>query len=148
MSAEANLLTSKIQPQLDAGGTLADFVDASYSIEDEDQLESANSIETSQWMKRRFDDEGNDMIEGAIKVQFEIGQKQVTLHLPFSPAFATRPDVECEVVNDCSARLKIAAIQSYGIRVDVRRSSNIDQPETAEIGFFAAAAATHKAEAA
>ena len=144
----ASLPTSDRQPQLDASGKLEDVGDASISIEDEEHSESEDSTDTCQWMTRRIDDVGNDTIEGSIKVQFEVGQKQVTLHLPFSPAFATRPDVECEVVNDCSARLKIAAIQAYGIRVDVRRSSDIDQPETAEIGFCATAAATRKAEAA
>ena len=93
----------------------------------------------SQWLTRSPGEHGQESIEGVFHVSFDAGQKQATLHIPFSPPFASLPEVSCEVVNDCSARTKVGATYAYGTRIDVRRSSGVKLATVAEIGFRAVA---------
>jgi hypothetical protein len=79
---------------------------------------------------------GTELIEGVMPVHFDRGQKRVNVHVPFSPPLGGVPDVECESVDGEDLRLKVAVRQSYGIRIEARRSI-ADQPLDTEIGFAA-----------
>lgn len=87
-------------------------------------------------MERLKDDLGGEMIDGTIRVFFEVGQKRAHLHVPFSPPLAGLPEVECEAVGDDSVRCKVAVRQPYGIRIEARRSEASRALNT-EIGFAA-----------
>lgn len=86
--------------------------------------------------ERIQDDFGGEMIEGTIRVLFEPGQKRAHLHVPFSPPLPGIPEVEVETVGDEQLRLKVGVRQSYGIRIEARRSEASERLET-EIGFAA-----------
>ena len=87
-------------------------------------------------MERLKDDLGGEMIDGTIRVFFEVGQKRAHLHVPFSPPLAGLPEVECEAVSDDSVRCKVAVRQPYGIRIEARRSDASRALQT-DIGFAA-----------
>jgi len=87
-------------------------------------------------MERFRDEHGGEMIEGTIKVFFEIGQKRAHLHVPFSPPLPGLPEVECEPTGEEPIRLKIAVRQPYGIRIEARRTESAD-PLNTEISFAA-----------
>ncbi len=87
-------------------------------------------------LSRTQDESGGEVVEGVMKVRFDKGQKRANLHVPFSPPLAGMPDVECECVGDESLRLKVPVRQSYGIRIEVRRS-NADEALDTEVGFAA-----------
>jgi len=87
-------------------------------------------------LNRTHDELGGEVVEGVIKVRFDKGQKRANLHVPFSPPLATMPDVECECVGDETLRLKVPVRQSYGIRIEARRS-NADESLDTEVGFAA-----------
>jgi hypothetical protein len=87
-------------------------------------------------MERLKDDQGVEMIEGTVRVFFEVGQKRAHLHVPFSPPLQGLPEVECEPVSDDSVRCKVAVRQPYGIRIEVRRSDASSALRT-EVGFAA-----------
>jgi len=87
-------------------------------------------------MERVKDDHGSEMVEGTIKVFFEVGQKRAYLHVPFSPPLEGLPEVECEAVSDDSVRCKVAVRQPYGIRIEVRRSDASSALRT-DVGFAA-----------
>jgi hypothetical protein len=86
--------------------------------------------------ERIQDEFGGEMIEGTIRVLFEPGQKRAHLHVPFSPPLPGIPEVEVEPVGDVDLRLKVAVRQSYGIRIEARRTEAADRLET-EVGFAA-----------
>jgi hypothetical protein len=71
----------------------------------------------------RRDDEGVDVFEGTIRVDFAAGQKLAVVHLPFWPAFSCPPRVVCEGA-DC--RVKVAAVQVYGTRIEVKRITDTE----------------------
>jgi len=87
-------------------------------------------------MERLVDEQGGEMIDGTIRVFFEVGQKRAHLHVPFSPPLAGLPEVECEAVSDDSVRCKVALRQPYGIRIEARRS-DASRPLNTDIGFAA-----------
>ena len=75
-------------------------------------------------------------MEGVMTVRFDRGQKRANLHIPFSPPLKGMPDVECECVDDVPVRLKVPVRQSYGIRIEARRS-DASEPLEADVGFAA-----------
>ncbi len=87
-------------------------------------------------MERLKDELGGEMIDGTIRVFFEVGQKRAHLHVPISPPLAGLPEVECEAVSDDSVRCKVAVRQPYGIRIEARRSDASQALDT-DIGFAA-----------
>jgi hypothetical protein len=91
---------------------------------------------SSTGLQRTQDESGSEVVEGVIRVRFDKGQKRANLHVPFSPPLAGMPDVECESVGDEPLRLKVPVRQSYGIRIEVRRS-NADAALDTEVGFAA-----------
>ena len=102
--------------------------------------------EATQWMSRSIVEEC-DVIEGGFRVSLSTGQRQAAVHLPFSPAFGSIPDFECEPLDDSDVRIRTTAVHSYGVRIEVIRSANLETDECVEIGWCASAAATERAAA-
>lgn len=86
--------------------------------------------------ERTKDDHGSELVEGVMTLRFDKGQKRANLHIPFSPPLPGMPEVECECVGDVPLRLKVPVRQSYGIRIEARRT-NADEALDAEVGFAA-----------
>lgn len=91
---------------------------------------------TTQWMTRQSLPDGVDQVEGAIRVPFVAGQKAASIHIPFSPPFASVPQVECEIVGEEPARWKLSVVYAYGMRVDLKRESS-DEPAEIELSYSA-----------
>lgn len=87
-------------------------------------------------MERIKDEYGGEMVDGTIRVYFEVGQKRAHLHVPFSPPLEGLPEVECEAISDDSVRCKVAVRQPYGIRIEARRS-DASRALNTDIGFAA-----------
>lgn len=87
-------------------------------------------------MERISDEHGGEMIEGTIKVFFEVGQKRAHLHVPFSPPLGGQPEVECEPAHDDGVRVKVAVRQPYGIRIEARRTES-EEALRSEVSFAA-----------
>ena len=108
----------------------------------------AECPETTHWMSRAVQD-GCDVVEGAFRVDFEVGQKQVAIHLPIAPALPSAPEFECEPIDgDADVRIRVTATEAWGVRLEVVRSTDIDQPQAVQIGYFASAAVSQSAAAA
>jgi hypothetical protein len=90
-------------------------------------------------MLRVQDERGGENVEGTALVRFQVGQKRVHVHIPFSPPLPGIPDVECEPTGTDAVRVKVAMRQAYGVRLEVRRAE-ASQPLQTEISFAAAAA--------
>lgn len=111
-------------------------VDAPFSEADMSGSPAAAINENKLDYERTRDEFGGEMIEGTMKIVFAEGQKRANLHIPFSPPLPGIPEVECEAVGNESLRLKVPVRQSYGIRIEARRS-DASQPLETEIGFAA-----------
>ncbi len=96
---------------------------------------------TTQWMTRQLLPDGAEQIEGAIRVLFAAGQRAVSVHVPFSPPFASMPQVECETDGDDPVRWKLAVVYAYGMRVDLKREAS-DEPAEIELSYSATCEST------
>lgn len=97
--------------------------------------EERSDDSTTQWMTRQSLPDGAEQIEGSIRVSFAAGQRAVSVHVPFSPPFASVPQVECETDGD-DARWKLAVVYAYGMRVDLKRESS-EEPAEIELSYSA-----------
>lgn len=103
--------------------------------------EERSEDSTTQWMTRQSLPDGADQIEGSIRVPFVAGQRAASVHVPFSPPFASVPQVECETDGDAPARWKLAVVYAYGMRVDLKRESS-DEPAGIELSYSATCEST------
>lgn len=94
--------------------------------------------DAQQWMSRSRQD-GYDVVEGEVQIDFEAGQRLVALHLPFSPPLAATPEFECEGLDEIELSFRTTARHTYGVRVEVSRSGALDEAITARIGWAASA---------
>lgn len=98
----------------------------------------------SQWMTRTTTPDGSERIAGSVHVHFAAGQRQAAIHLPFVPPLADVPQVDCQVLDDDSARLRVTDARPYGARIEVKRGQPVGEAGTIEVGFVAAAACRHR----
>lgn len=112
---------------------------------DEDRIDEADeecSLQigpaTRQWMTRTIRMHG-EVVEGGCRIEFSVGQKQAVLHLPFTPALSGTPEFECEALDGSDVRFRITARLPYGIRMEISRSSGLDQCQSVELGYSASA---------
>lgn len=94
---------------------------------------------TTQWLTRTQLEHGVECIEGAVRVHFAAGQTRAVAHLSFTPPLSCIPKVEVECVDECELRLRLTAIQSYGLRLEAQRRA-ASRPLTATVAFSALAA--------
>ena len=99
--------------------------------------------DAQQWMSRSRQD-GYDVAEGEVQIDFEAGQRLVALHLPFSPPLAATPEFECEGLDEIELSFRTTAQHTYGVRVEVSRSGALDAAATARIGWAASAEISEK----
>ena len=100
--------------------------------------------EAQQWMSRSRQD-GYDVVEGEVQIDFEAGQRLVALHLPFSPPLAATPEFECEGLDEVELSFRTTARHTYGVRVEVSRSGTLEEAVTARVGWAASAEVSEKA---
>lgn len=78
---------------------------------------------------------GAEEITGRIVAEFAAGQRQTVLHVPFQPPLPAIPGVTAVPVEG-DLQVKVAAVYTYGARLEVRRPSG-ETPGRAPIEFHA-----------
>ena len=92
---------------------------------------------------------GGEGIQGEMTATFEPGQKVLQLHVPFWPVLARIPSVECEAsVEDGEVRAKVAAVHTFGMRIELRRSAAASQLQHCWVEFSAEMAPDELSDAA
>ena len=91
-------------------------------------------------MTRQLTEQGNECIEGTIQIAFCPGQKQTAIHIPFCPPLSEKPKVQCEPAEDVPIRFKVALARPYGMRIEAKRTGEIDAECSVQVRFSAVAA--------
>ena len=89
----------------------------------------------TQRLMRTRDTEGGETIEATLDAVCGVGEKVVALHLPIHPVLTGTLEVECEPLDDSDVTVAITTVQPYGIRIEVRRSSRLDEELTVPVGI-------------
>ena len=113
------------------GGDCVDFATA-----DESHPHPSTDPDVVQWQARAVRD-GQETLEGGMRVRFAAGVKQVALHLPFAPAFESLPSFDAEALDDADVEVVVTSLHAYGVRLEVRSRSRCEQDRLIEIGYSA-----------
>jgi len=85
------------------------------------------------WTRRRQPEE--ELLEGSVVAEFLPGQKQVYIHVPFLPGFASPPHALCYCECDTLFAAEFDILQTYGGRLSVRRRGDVCDSAEVEISF-------------
>lgn len=116
--------------------------DLGLELADTDELEEVAEDEpqgVSQSMSRTRLGDGSETIEGTIVLPFAAGQQIGVAHLPFSPPFGSQPRVTCHLLDDSPVRLRVTATQTYGARVEAKRTGSGFDADEILIGYMVSA---------
>ena len=116
--------------------------DLDLEFDDTGELEEAAENElqgVSQSMSRIRLCDGSETIEGTIVLPFAAGQQIGVAHLPFSPPFGSQPRVTCHLLDDSPVRLRVTATQTYGARVEAKRTGSGFDADEILIGYMVSA---------
>ena len=105
------------------------------------QSDSEDDPLVTQRLKRSVSDKFQEQIEGEISVVLATGQKLAVVHVPFVPPLSARPHVECRIDTDAPVRFKVASLNSYGIRIEIRRSGSDTEATSMHLCFTATTSA-------
>ncbi|MFV0443230.1 MAG: hypothetical protein ACK5Q5_06640 [Planctomycetaceae bacterium] len=83
--------------------------------------------------------EDEERIELEYHLELNAAETHRTLHIPISPPLTTIPEVECEPLDDAAIEIQVAAAFTYGIRLELRRSTAAVAPLHTTIGVVISA---------
>lgn len=100
--------------------------------------ELSSDAEAVQWLLRRVED-GVEVCEGQLLVEFAADVREVALHVAFCPPLPAVPHVELDDVDGRGWTLQTTAAYPYGLRLTVRRSGRALGAETGRLAYWAQA---------
>ena len=81
----------------------------------------------TQQLTRSSTVEGGDVLCGTLRLDFSPGQRTGNLHVAFCPPFAVTPEMTAVQADGPQARIKIAQLLPYGVRLEVKLAAAIDR---------------------
>jgi hypothetical protein len=91
----------------------------------------------TQWLQRSRPVPGEERIDGMTRVEFAPGEKQIAVHVAFCPPLPAVPVVTCELFDDADVRLRVTTVQSYGVRIEAKRSGDVGEALAVAVRFSA-----------
>jgi len=98
-----------------------------------------------QRLLRRRDADGQDTIDGLVRVEFTAGERTAHGHVAFCPPFAARPACDAEQADGPPARIRVAQLLAHGVRFDVKLESPAEGATSVLVEFSARCGANRSA---
>lgn len=93
--------------------------------------------DVTQQLTRSFAAGQGDSIYGLLRASIAPGERSHQLHVAFCPPFAERPQLSAFVVDGLDASVKIAQLESFGVRLEVVLPRHAQDPEEVLVEFEA-----------
>lgn len=106
--------------------------------------------DVTQWLTRSQTAEG-EIIEGGFRIDFQVDQRDATIHVSFCPPFSQTPKISTSDLDEANLEIHVAASFPFGARLTIRRSGmtksceNQNDVRSCRIGFIAVAVSLKKA---
>ncbi len=141
----ADISLNALLPEIESEVSLSQtsLVDSANSLQDSVKL-SESEEHLTQWLSRKQDEQGADIIEGMIRLELAAGQIQKAAHVAFTPSFSSVPQMECEPLGDAEVEVILGDIYPHGFRVEIRRADSNREAAEVEVGFQAVCAESNK----
>jgi len=91
----------------------------------------------TQHLVRREVEGGVEVVNGLVRGEYEAGQRLLHLHVAFCPPLGRRPQVTASLAGSDGATVKVAEVQLYGVRFDVRRPARDTAAQTIVLRYEA-----------
>ena len=141
--AEISLDAISSKTDLPHSLTASGHVDSTNSLaESVEPSESEGHL--TQWLSRKQDEQGADVIEGMIRLELAAGQIQKAAHVAFTPSFSSVPQMECEPLGDAEVEVILGDVYPHGFRVEIRRTDSNREATEVEVGFQAVCAGANQ----
>ncbi len=95
--------------------------------------------EVTQQLVRSMAVDGSEVVSGWLRLDFAPGQRMGNIHVAFCPPFAQTPELTVSQLDGPQSRIKIAQLLPYGIRLDLKLITFIDEPASVLLQFTARA---------
>lgn len=109
------------------------------TIVDEEEVENEVDLlppGATQQMTRSVE-AGIETLECLLRVSFVAGQQNETLHVAFCPPLLNAPTGSCEALAGAPCEVKVAALETYGARIEVKRSGTTSLEDEAIVALHA-----------
>jgi hypothetical protein len=93
----------------------------------------------TQQLTRSTTAQGGEVLCGTLRLDLAAGQRTGNLHVAFCPPFAGTPEIAAQQVDGPEARIKIAQLLPYGVRMDIKLVGPSDEPAGVLVQFTARA---------
>jgi len=124
---QAQSVAARIEPAATLPGAISDSLTA--------PIWPAKGV--TQQLTRSTTARGGDVLCGALRLDLAAGQRTGNLHVAFCPPFAGTPEITAVQVDGPEARIKIAQLLPYGVRMDVKLLAPSDEPAGVLVQFSA-----------
>lgn len=102
------------------------WAEASEAQENDEELEFPQGV--MQQITRFHSADGDDVLTAALRAEFDVGERQQTLHIAFCPPFATMPEFSLHQIDGPTSTLKATRVVHHGARIDIRRQGDFSTP--------------------
>ena len=104
---------------------------------EEEESEDVLPWEVTQQLTRRYDSEGRDLMFGYLRGVFEPGERSQNLHVAFCPPFEGTPVLAVHQVSGPPVAIKLAQVETYGARLELKLAAKTGQTESVVVQFEA-----------
>jgi len=102
-----------------------------------DEADELPAGDVLQQLTRSRTADGSQCLEGWLRMPLDAGQRTGSLHVAFCPPFPQTPELEFEQLAGPEARIKVAQLQPYGVRLDVKLVAAAGPGESVLVQFAA-----------
>jgi hypothetical protein len=89
--------------------------------------QSPNHHDIVQQLFRVREDQGQEVIYGTLRADFQAGQRTAVIHVGFCPPLEYLPEIEAESLPGQPTRIKVVQALPHGVRLDVRLSTAAEE---------------------
>jgi len=89
--------------------------------------QSPNHHDIVQQLFRVREDQGQEVIYGTLRADFQAGQRTAVIHVGFCPPLEYLPEIEAESLPGQTTRIKVVQALPHGVRLDVRLSTAAEE---------------------
>ena len=104
---------------------------------EEEEIEDVLPLEVTQQLTRRYDSDGRDLMFGYLRGVFEPGERSQNLHVAFCPPFEGTPVLTVHQVSGPPVAIKLAQVETYGARLELKLAAKTGQTESVVVQFEA-----------
>lgn len=138
-AADPSAVETRADPETTRGPESSSTEGTSAWNANSDEVTSSGLV---QQFARRQAEDGSELIEAVLTAVFAPFERETVVHLPFQPALASTPHIECEPLDTSEVTATVTSARPYGVRIELRRETADERELAVPIGVEITSAAS------